>query len=206
MSFVAFPKSLTDPNAPGGFRLDNISREELVSAAQLTSVPIEARGTVSDHRYVMPDKGTVEGMLSPLIPIYTPKGIDGVKDQVAQIVRHLKAGVILTCVFGFDTIDLELTEAARTLSPADGFALRVRLKLQEVRQIVTESITIPAASLRRRVRRQAARSKKEEALRRQETAESTFKHTPAQGAIVVSDRETIAQPFDPGPGLGTPNS
>lgn len=155
--FHFFPKAQTDPFTPPAFQVDATVREDYESSVQWTKVPIEAQATIADFRYVQPDIYRVEGMLSPIMPFAAPRGVDGVKDQVGELVRLLKAGTVLTCVFGFDTVDIALSKAARSLSHGDGFALRVRLEFIEIRQITTETVNIPASRLKRSVRRQGAK-------------------------------------------------
>lgn len=155
--FHFFPKDQTDPFAPPAFQLDATTREDYESGTEWTKVPIEAQATVADFHYVQPDMYRVEGILSPIMPFLAPRGVDGVKNQVGELVRLLKAGTVLTCVFGFDTIDIALSKAARSLSHGDGFALRVRLEFMEIRQITTERVTVTLARRRLKavVKRQA---------------------------------------------------
>lgn len=155
--FHFFPKTQTDPFAPPAFQIDATVREDYESSTQWTKVPIEAQATIADFHYVQPDIYRVEGMLSPIMPFAAPRGVDGVKDQIGELVRLLKAGTVLTCVFGFDTVDIALSKAARSLSHGDGFALRVRLEFIEIRQITTQVVDIPASRLKRSVRRQGAK-------------------------------------------------
>ncbi len=155
--FHFFPREQTDPFAPPAFQLDATTREDYETATEWTKVPIEAQATVSDFHYVQPEVYRVEGIISPIMPFAAPRGVDGVKDQIGELVRLLKAGVVLTCVFGFDTIDIALSKAARSLSHSDGFALRVRLEFIEIRQITTERVTVRLATrrLKKVVKRQA---------------------------------------------------
>ncbi len=161
--FHFFPVDQSDPFAPPALEFDATTREELVSAAKVTEVPIEAGGNVADHVYPQPDTQRAEGMMSPIMPFASPKGVAGVKAQVAEAVRLLKRGVLLTCVFGFDVTTVVLTKAARVLTHGDGFALRVSLEFKELKQISAEFVKIPASRLRGRnklkrpaVKRQAA--------------------------------------------------
>lgn len=158
-TWYMFPKEQSDPFLPPLFAFDAIDKEDSVSAAQWTKVPLEDGMRVADARHVDPDIHTVEGMLSPLLPFGAPRGVPGVTDLVSKAVKALKAGTILTCVFAFDVVDLGLVKAARALSVSDGFALRVALELTEVRIVTTETITVPTSRLRRSLRRKAAQRK-----------------------------------------------
>lgn len=155
--FHFFPKDQTDPFAPPSFQVDATIREDYESSVQWTKVPIEAAATISDFRYTQPDVYRVEGILSPIMPFAAPRGVDGVKDQIGELVRLLKAGTILTCVFGFDTVDIALSKAARSLSHGDGFGLRVRLEFIEIRQVTTETVNVRFAARRRKVKKVALR-------------------------------------------------
>lgn len=155
--FHFFPKDQTDPFAPPAFQVDATIREDYETSTTWTKVPIEAQATIADFHSVNPDVYRVEGILSPIMPFAAPRGVDGVKDQIGELVRLLKSGTVLTCVFGFDTVDIALTKAARSLSHGDGFSLRVRLEFIEIRQITTQTVDIPASRLKRSVRRQSAK-------------------------------------------------
>jgi hypothetical protein len=158
--FHFFPVDQSDPFAPPAFQLDATTREESIASVMVTGVPIEAEGNIADHVYPQPDEHRVEGMLSPIMPLASPQGVDGVKAQVAEAIRLLKRGTVLTCVFGFSVETVVLTKAVRTLTHGDGFALRASLEFKELRQISTEFVTIPASRLRKKgtraVKRQAA--------------------------------------------------
>jgi hypothetical protein len=194
--FHFFPVDQTDPFAPPAFRLDATTREESTSTAKVTEVPIEATGSVADHVYTQPDAHRAEGMLSPIMPFASPQGVDGVKAQVAEAVRLLKRGTVLTCVFGFSVETIVLTKAVRVLTHGDGFALRVSLEFRELRQISAEFATIPASRLRSNVKRQAAASLKrlqQQGLTLPPTR--VFRHTPAVGTTSLRPTELIARPL-----------
>lgn len=143
-----FPVDQSDPFLPPAFQFDATVREEQVSSAKVTEVPIEAGGRIADHVEPQPDDVRAEGLLSPIMPFASPQSVAGVKKQVAEAVRLLKKGVVLTVVLGFDVVTVALTKAVRVLTHGDGFALRCSLEFKELRQITTEFVKIPASRLR----------------------------------------------------------
>jgi len=155
MSFFFFLRSERDPFAEPLFRLDAVATEEGTTSAQLTKVPVENRSVISDYRYVDPDVYKVEGRISPIMPIGSPRGESGVSDLIERARRTILDGDVVTCVFGFETRDLLLKKITRSLNHSDGYGLRVVLEAQEVQQITTEQIQIHPSRFRRRVRRRA---------------------------------------------------
>lgn len=159
MTWYMFPKEQSDPFLPALFKFDSTESEDSESSAEVTKVPIEDRATIADHSYTNPDVHDVVGMLSPLLPFPSPRGVVGVTGAVKRAVDALKAGAVVTCVFGFEVADLLLTRVARALGTDDGFALRVSLGLIELRTVTTETISVPPSRLRRSIRRKAAQRK-----------------------------------------------
>ncbi|MEE9481208.1 MAG: hypothetical protein V3V34_11795 [Kiloniellales bacterium] len=201
MTWYMFPKDQSDPFLPPLFQFDATETEESQSTAEVTKVPIEDRATIADHSYTQPDVHTVEGMLSPLLPFPSPRGVVGVTGAVKKAVDALKAGTVLTCVFGFEVADLLLTSVSRSLGADDGFALRVSLELIELRTVTTETISVPPSRLRRSIRRKAAQRKGGTSTAPtaldEAAAEQIVKNLPQTTNIL--DTETIAQPLPGGP-------
>jgi hypothetical protein len=140
-------------------------------------------------------------MLSPLLPFPSPRGVVGVTSAVKKAVDALKAGTVLTCVFGFEVQDLLLTKVGRALGADDGFALRVSLELIELRTVTTETISVPPSRLRRSIRRKAAQRKGGTSTApnplAQAFADQVTKNLSKTTNILQN--ETIAAPFVPGP-------
>ena len=196
MTWYMFPKDQSDPFLPALFRFDATEGEDSQSTAEVTKVPIENRATIADHSYTRPDVHTVEGMLSPLLPFASPRGVVGVTDAVKKAVDALKAGMVLTCVFGFEVADLLLTKVGRALGADDGFALRVSLELIEIRTATTETISVPPSRLRRSIRRKAAQRKGGTSTAPNPLAEAFANRVVKNLSKTVNilETETIAQP------------
>lgn len=191
-----FPKGRADPDLPPLFAFDATENEESTSSAEWTKVPLEDGMRVADARYVDPDVDSVEGMLSPLMPFGAARGAPGVTSLVSKAVKALKAGDILTCVFGFDVVDRGLAKVVKILSAGDGFALRVRLELTEVRIVTTETITVPTSRLKRSIRRKAAQRKGGFAAAPVGSIETNVRLVRGvAGNALVGDRSLIAAPL-----------
>lgn len=138
------------------FAIDAEVNESRQTTAQWTEFPIEEGATVSDFMWVKPEPYSFEGPITTLNPLGAPRGKQGVTALSEKMVSILKEGVAVTVVFGFWTKDLFLEDIQQSRNQQTGEALNFVVKLREVLQATTETVTIPASRLRRKVRRKGA--------------------------------------------------